>query len=439
MNLNKTTIKTLLLCSLSLFTLSSCEDELEIYSENAISPEQINEGNIQFFLNGLYRTSTPIRDDYFFNDVRGGNYTWTALSGNNSKYGVMITGNGIDDTNGYSSSYWQFCYKNIYNANNLIEASERLNDNRINAEAKFIRALMYYHIVTLFGDAPLITSNTSEDLTRTHAAEIWTLIQSDLNFVISNAENHSQTGSNKVSKQAAKALLARVLLATNKKSEAANIAIEVINESGLTLDQDYERIFRNSNTSSEIIFSYRNLPTESNVRLSQLFWPYGTAWAGSYFVQPSDYALNELYEESDVRKEININRIMNSDGTYNDIISKYTDVQPLIISRLSEMYFIAAEGSGIQNGLEYLNQIRRTRNLSTYSINEFTNDNDYLDSILTERRRELFSEGFLFFDLVRTDKAINLSNVQSRDHYLLPIPGSQIILSDGKLTQNPGY
>lgn len=439
MKIIKHTIKILALSVLTVGSLTSCQDELDIYSENAIYPEQINKENIQFFLNGLYDNSTPIRDDYFFNDVRGGNYTWTALSGNNSKFGVLITGNGLDDTNVFSSSYWQFCYRNIYNANNLIAAAEKLDEKRINAEAKFIRAAMYYHLVTMFGDVPLITTNTVENLPRSPKEEVWNLIINDLDYAIENAQNLNQTSASRISKEAAKALKARVLLNLNMKNEAANLALEVINQSNLTLDHDYERIFRATASSTEILFAYKNLATESNVRLSQLFWPYGTAWAGSYFVQPSDYVLNELYEENDPRKDINTQKIPNSDGTFNMIISKYTDVQPLIFNRLAEMYFIAAEGLGKDQGLMYLNQLRSARNLPQFTAQDFSSDVAYLDAVLLERRRELFSEGFLFQDLVRTDKAIDLPNIPTKNHYVMPLPASQITLSNGVLIQNDAY
>ncbi|UYW02457.1 RagB/SusD family nutrient uptake outer membrane protein [Flavobacterium agricola] len=439
MKTKKYSIKNILLFFSLAIGFQSCQNDLDIYSENAISPEQITESNIQFFLNGLYRTSTPIRDDYFYNDIRGGNYTWTALSGNNSKFGVLITGNGLDDRNAFSSSYWQYCYKNIYNANNIIEAAEKTNNTTIIAEAKYIRAYMYYNLVTIFGGVPLITTNTTANLPRVSAKEIWDQITNDLDYSISNAKVLSETSNDRVSIQASKALKARVLLALNQKTEAANLATEVINESGLKLDSDYGRIFQATKSSSEILFAFANLTTESNTRLSQLFWPYGTQWAGSYFVQPSEYVVNELYETNDKRKEINVKNITNSDGTYNTIISKYTDVQPIIVSRLTEMYFIAAEGYGLGTGLSYLNDVRTTRNLPTYSAIDISSEDAFLNLVLLERRKELYSEGFLFYDLVRTNKAINLPNISQTEQYVLPIPGSQVILSDGMLTQNPGY
>lgn len=173
--------------------------------------------------------------------------------------------------------------------------------------------------------------------------------------------------------------------------------------------------------------------------MSSLYWPYGTTWAGSYFVQPSDYTVDELYDAGDVRKDINIQKIMNSDGSSNTIVSKYWDVQPMIVSRISELYLICAEGLGRAEGLVYLNAVREKRGLSALSTVDVSTEEAYLTEVLEERRRELFSEGFLFYDLVRTDRAIDLPNIKSKDQYLLPIPGAQISLAGGVLEQNKGY
>lgn len=434
------TIKYIFYTVISLLVFVSCERELQINSENAISPEQINKANIQYFLNGLYRTSTPYRDNYVFNDIRGGNYTWTALSGNNSSYGVLISGNGLDDRNSFSSSFWNYCYSNIYDANNVIKAARDLNMTTVEAEARYVRAYLYYNLVTLFGGVPLVEVNTNENIPRAEKSKIWEFILSDLDYSIQNAKDFKVTGSTTASKQSSKALKARVLLALGKKIEAADIAEQVIIETGLSVDPDYGRIFRASANSSEIIFSYANLISETNVRMSQLFWPYGTDWAGSYFVQPSSDVINKVYQDQDIRKSINIKNIVNADATFNTIVSKYEDVQPMIISRVSEMYLIMAEGRGLSTkGVESLNEIRLKRNVPSLRLEDFSNQEDFLEEVLQERRRELFSEGFLFYDLVRTNKAIQLPNIKSKDNYLMPIPGSQIILSKGVLTQNPGY
>ena len=64
------------------------------------------------------------------------------------------------------------------------------------------------------------------------------------------------------------------------------------------------------------------------------------------------------------------------------------------------------------------------------------------DIILLERRRELALEGHRFWDLVRTGKATEvlgpLGYITGK-HELFPIPQTEIDISQGSLTQNPGW
>jgi hypothetical protein len=67
------------------------------------------------------------------------------------------------------------------------------------------------------------------------------------------------------------------------------------------------------------------------------------------------------------------------------------------------------------------------------------------DDIWHERRVELAMEHDRFWDLVRQGRAAQVMqaagkvNFMAGKHELLPIPNSQILLSGGKLTQNPNY
>src|SRR5690606_25838282 len=315
-------IKRVFLLTLVMFVFG-CSKELDQQPESAVSPDQISAGDIDFCLNGLYRQSLPDRDNYVLNDTRGGNYTWTALSGSTSAYGSVITGNNVDDRLSYSANIWNHAYRNIYNANIIIDAAERLDVggslSSVKAEASYLRAWLYYQLVSNFGGVPLVLTNTTENIPRNTADEAWAQINADVDFAIANAKPISASGTKKVSQEAAKAFKSRILLAQGKKHEAATLAESVIASVG-AIDSDYGRIFRDTDASSEIIFAFANLKTESNLRMSALFWPYGTAWAGSYSVQPSDYAADELYDDKDVRGEVNIQTIVNADGSSNTIV-----------------------------------------------------------------------------------------------------------------------
>ena len=64
------------------------------------------------------------------------------------------------------------------------------------------------------------------------------------------------------------------------------------------------------------------------------------------------------------------------------------------------------------------------------------------DAIWHERRVELGLEGHRFFDVVRQGRGAELFGEQGfveGVHEIFPIPTAEITLSNGALTQNPGY
>jgi len=64
------------------------------------------------------------------------------------------------------------------------------------------------------------------------------------------------------------------------------------------------------------------------------------------------------------------------------------------------------------------------------------------DIIFNERRHELAMEGWRFWDLIRTGRAaavLGPLGFITGTHEHLPIPQSEIDISQGSLTQNPGY
>ena len=71
-----------------------------------------------------------------------------------------------------------------------------------------------------------------------------------------------------------------------------------------------------------------------------------------------------------------------------------------------------------------------------------TNKDALRDAILEERKYELALEGLRFWDLVRTGKAPSVLGSKGfieNKNELLPLPQSEIDISQGRITQNPGY
>ena len=108
---------------------------------------------------------------------------------------------------------------------------------------------------------------------------------------------------------------------------------------------------------------------------------------------------------------------------------------PVNVSRIAEMYLISAEAQGYPNGVARLNELREARGLGGVSV---TNEGNFLDAVLSERRFELFGENHRYYDLVRTGKAIETLGIKEFQ-LLFPIPDTEITKSKKILVQNPGY
>jgi hypothetical protein len=120
---------------------------------------------------------------------------------------------------------WGDYYAGIFRCNTLIGKLDGIdfsNDEearpRIEGEARFLRALLYFDLVRLFGNIPLITIPTTENVPQAAPVDVYKLIAEDLKFASSSIpadaypKANAATNDGRATRYAAKALLARVYL-----------------------------------------------------------------------------------------------------------------------------------------------------------------------------------------------------------------------------------
>src|SRR5690606_6540043 len=153
------------------------------------------------------------------------------------------------------AGFWNAFYLSIRNANIVIknapngEAISQEDINRYVSEAKFLRALSYYHLVRNWGDIPLRTEANMEDLSlpKSSTEEVYELIVADLQ----EAENllpEDQALLGRPTKWAAKTMLADVYLQLERYAEAREKAQEVMASGKYALvpvanRDDFQKIF----------------------------------------------------------------------------------------------------------------------------------------------------------------------------------------------------
>ncbi|TDH28644.1 RagB/SusD family nutrient uptake outer membrane protein [Segetibacter sp. 3557_3] len=162
---------------------------------------------------------------------------------------------------------WRETYKGIGRCNFLLDNIDRLKDkipanlfNQVKAEARFIRALHYHYLLTLFGDVPLITTGLSleaSQVERTKKEEVVDFILKEMTeAAVDLPLNQDAMNNGRATKGAALAFKARTALYHAKWDMAAQAAQEVMNLNKYQLHTNFGELFRYAGASSrEIILS----------------------------------------------------------------------------------------------------------------------------------------------------------------------------------------
>ena len=174
-----------------------CQD-LDIPPKNILSGEDIyNEGGITAYMAGLY-SQLPMEDFNMSNDGSyNGFYNWNCII-----WDMLSTGETVNRNNTGiyipQKGYWSMGYKTIRQANDLIAnlpayVGKLKGAESWIAEAKFIRAYVYFAMVKRYGGVPIL--ETPQEMTadekalwvaRSSHEECIDFILSDLDYAIEN-------------------------------------------------------------------------------------------------------------------------------------------------------------------------------------------------------------------------------------------------------------
>lgn len=395
-------------------------------------------------------------------------------------------------THQYNLAWYQTLYQTIKQTNVVIEKvpgitmDENLKTRYV-AEAKFIRAYTYFTLVRLYGAVPSITTVTPERTEpRVSEDEIYnTIILPDLEESATILPEKSEYPANdlgRITKGAAKALLARVYLNRNDFANTEKYALEVINSGQYSLDSDFSRVFsQEGQFGPGSIFELGSLP-ESRAQGGNQFGNTqgvrGTPNWGWGFGRPTWDFINS-FETNDPRLDASVIFLgevlsgvviegsnLTTDTTridgkiveiecYNQKVYVEGSTGTLDnwgnnrrIIRYADILLMAAEALN-ENGdsaqaLVYLNSVReRAReNLDILPDHTETDKQTLRQLIWKERRAELAFENIRYYDLKRQgrmEQILGPLGFTSGKNELLPMPQQEIDLSEGKMEQNPNW
>lgn len=259
----------ILLFSLTLSFSFGCEDVLV---EDPVSLATANGyyTSQQGLEDGLKAAYTPLRRFYgrqegFFLTVTGTDIFTNGFGGVANAPDINNYSANLLGTNGMITTVWDQFYIGINQANTVIERTPEISGiaetekARIMGEARFIRALYYFHLVQQFGPVHFSLEETIGVETEANRTDVSTIYQEgivpDLQYAVDNLPVEAfEYG--RINKPAAEALLARVHLTLGNWAEAETLASKVINEYNFELVTPYAELWDIGNDiNSEIVWS----------------------------------------------------------------------------------------------------------------------------------------------------------------------------------------
>ena len=445
------------------FSLSSCKKFVDI----GAPATQI--GVKEAFKNDITATSAIV-GLYSNSFVNGLSMLYTGALGSSAddiKYSVadpayseftedaLQPGNYINANTLWGSSYSQI--REVNSAIEQLNATTALTPSvkdQLLGEAKTWRAFIYFYLVNMYGDVPLIlTTNTEVNgaMGRTAADSVWMQVKTDLaDAVTLLPETYPTEKRARINRYTAMALLAKADLYTKDWQNAEIQSSHVISSGLYSLETNLDNVFVNS--SNEVIWQMAT-PTGVSVFGANFLAPPG--------VLPSYVLYNELYQsfEPDDARKLQWTSTEDIGGTPYYYVNKYKNASGTgnefnVVFRLAEQYLIRAETRAQQDKLadavSDINVIRSRAGLPALS-SDLTKP-EILLAIEQERKVELFAEwGNRWFDLKRTPSITGAAGGTRADDILgaikpswkpesklYPIPSDQLIINEN-LTQNEGY
>ncbi|MBB3696976.1 RagB/SusD family nutrient uptake outer membrane protein [Flammeovirga yaeyamensis] len=458
-----------------MLTVTSCSDFLEYQPSTQVSPDVAFESveNAQATLVGAYdQLSSPYFDGLYvqiMSDVMGEDLMIN--SDNNWGWFVTVYQMNVLSTYQWTTNPWAVGYKVIYDCNMIIANAPNINDGdtaaieTLVAQAKALRAYCYLNLIQMYAKNYTTDPNgmgvilatapaeaEDEDLGRATTQEVYNQIVEDLLY----AETHMGVSEYKgmLDQKGAQALLARTYSILNQWDKAKEYAEKAMKDMPLMTVEEMWGGFMLFSNNPEAIFYLDYTRTDNNIYLSlpSFYWPqYG------YSSIRADENFINKFDDGDIRKSyFDFYEPIDAD---NYLVVKFGHNEALgnahmIKIRASEMHLILAEAEAeLGNDTAAQDAVYTIMQRANGGAAKPTETGEELIKvILEERRRELFGEGFRWFDIKRRQETFvregqhwSKWNISPSDadyyRFTFPIPQGEID-ANTKISdehQNNGY
>jgi hypothetical protein len=494
----------LALIAVTSLLLTSCEDFLNREPISSITDEMlgidpdtstdsVKYNSVELVEGLLVSAYSSFQSEYYQLDryIIGDGQSDNAYAGEPKAQTIQIDQINVDATNGNVSREWRYMFEQVAKANSLIEWVPQNTDpgltvtrkKEIEGEARFIRATAYFNLVRIYGSVPMITkevptiSNKNlEDVypmlypERKPVDSIYNLIIGDLTFASENCADYSDFKF-KITKPLAHAVLAEVYAAKGAPDQVDWAKVKehsaVVNSNiKYSLMPNFDDVWAAAADESGNKYEHCSeslFEVDCNSWTTIGNWAYqmfnGVDW--KKFNTPSKDLVAAFDAAGDTYRR-------NASIIYANVVGKWSDQYwgassypfcnklrvnekgNIILWRLASNILLQAEAENELGNADaaktLLNKIRIRAGLTATTA---TTKDEIRLALEKERRLELAFEGYRWFDLVRTGRAItvmqacsdhqkNYGAKMSNKNLIWPVPQNELDQND-LLNQNAGY
>ena len=423
----------------SLLLLAGCSgDFLDKEPTDSVSSDEVGvPGNAERLFNGAWYNlfeyvytlansgyrGLQCQDDMMADDVVS-----RPAYGFNSSYQF----NDIAIPNNTRTSFaWYLMYKTIDNCNTALAIqgdTEALRQAQ--GQALALRAFCYLHLAqhyqfTYLKDpaapcVPIYTEPTTDDTApkgKSTVAQVYRRVFDDLALAKDYLKNYTRKGDGQKFKpdvNVVNGLLARAYLLTGQWEEAAKAAAAARQGYSLmTTAAEYEGF--NNISNKEWIWGHPQTLAQSSA--SYNFYFLDATHVGAYSSFMADPHFRDTFSDGDIRLEL-FQWMREGYLGYKKFHMRADDTADIVLMRASEMLLVEAEAlarDGFpEKAVVPLNELRHARGLGDYDLTG-KSQQDVIDEILMERRRELWGEGFGITDILRTQQSVKRTMLSAEE------------------------
>lgn len=472
--------------SVSLFPMSACENFLDEQPISDLSSDKFwnTSNDARLGMAGLYsRVQAVFSVDYIrWGDARSDNFTFSGTG--TAQINMSI--NTLNSTE--ASGNWSNLYKAIAQANLIIKYLPNITEldevtrNHYLAQAHAVRSYMYFYIVRLWGDAPIWLEpyeDINEEPNRERSPReqiLQEVILPDLDVALTLI-NPAETNVREVNIGGILAILTDVYMWMHDYERALTVSGQLIElrRYNLAPGTQWKELFIEPSTSKGNIWTLGwNHLQDGPDGTSRLI---GAGNADPLYVMDEPIIERFQQDPKDIRARLTFDSVlfanapdpnarskrlgkfavMNADGSFEYPQSTQSAYQ-LPMYRYADILLLRAEAlnklGDKSSAFTLLNEVRGRAGLDPLNEADYADEKEVETAILDERQLELFAEGKRWFDLMRTNRVLEIMDpvVRARQELLEMTPNGfkderkilfpihrDVLVNNPLLKQNPSY